>query len=57
MPVEPGMEAGRKERGRLLAETVPDGGACARLSTRRKGNKAGSSARTTGKRKSTRATY
>ena len=35
MPVEPGMEGGRKERGRVLAETVPDGSA--RSTTRKKG--------------------
>jgi hypothetical protein len=49
---------GRTERGRALAETVPDGGACTRSTTCKKG-KVGSSARTTGnsKRKSTRATH
>jgi hypothetical protein len=35
VPVEPGMEGCRKERGRVLAETVPDGGA--RSTTRKMG--------------------
>jgi hypothetical protein len=46
----------REERGRILIETVPDGGARSTTCTCKK-RKDGSRERATGKRKSTKATH